>query len=112
VQPLPPPLPGQAWTLQPRRPQAFLEAAFKAAGFVNVASRVIDAPLRLSSAAECVRFEQESFGALHQMLASLDEQGKSAALGKKSRKKAGAVSNAMADSKVRASWSWAVGTRE
>ena len=34
------------------------------------------APLRLASAAECVRFERESFGALHQMLASLDEQGR------------------------------------
>ncbi|MDH5789831.1 MAG: methyltransferase type 11, partial [Nitrospinota bacterium] len=31
-------------------------------------------PLCLSSAAECVRFEQESFGALHQMLASLSEE--------------------------------------
>jgi hypothetical protein len=29
------------------------------------------APLRLPSAAECVRFERESFGALHQMLAGL-----------------------------------------
>ena len=28
-----------------------------------------------ASAAECVRFERESFGALHQMLAGLDERG-------------------------------------
>ena len=28
-------------------------------------------PLRLPSAADCVRFERESFGALHQMLAGL-----------------------------------------
>ena len=28
----------------------------------------MDAPLRLSSASECLRFERESFGALHQML--------------------------------------------
>ena len=28
-------------------------------------------PLRLASAAECVRFERESFGALHQMLAGV-----------------------------------------
>ena len=27
----------------------------------------------MASAAECVRFEQESFGALHQMLAGLDD---------------------------------------
>jgi hypothetical protein len=32
----------------------------------------VPAPLRLPSAAECVRFERESFGALHQMLAGLD----------------------------------------
>jgi hypothetical protein len=28
----------------------------------------VNAPLRLPSAADCVRFERESFGALHQML--------------------------------------------
>ncbi len=33
----------------------------------------------LDSAAECLRFEQESFGALHQMLANLDDTGKKAA---------------------------------
>jgi hypothetical protein len=38
-----------------------------------------DAPLRLPSAAECLRFEQESFGALHQMLAGLDEAGRAEA---------------------------------
>ena len=32
----------------------------------------INAPVRLPSAADCVRFERESFGALHQMLGSLD----------------------------------------
>ena len=31
------------------------------------------------SAAECVRFERESFGALHQMLSGLDAPGKAAA---------------------------------
>jgi hypothetical protein len=35
--------------------------------------RVIQAPLRLADAAECVRFEQESYGALQQMLAVLSE---------------------------------------
>jgi hypothetical protein len=39
----------------------------------------VPAPLRLASAAECVRFERESFGALHQMLAGLDERGREAA---------------------------------
>jgi hypothetical protein len=41
--------------------------------------RRVAAPLRLASAAECVRFERESFGALHQMLAGLDEDGRAAA---------------------------------
>jgi hypothetical protein len=38
----------------------------------------VQAPLRLSSVAECLRFEQESFGALHQMLAGLDEGAREA----------------------------------
>jgi hypothetical protein len=33
----------------------------------------MDAPVRLPSAAECVRFERESFGALHQMMSTLSE---------------------------------------
>ncbi|MGZ4380312.1 MAG: hypothetical protein ACXVZ3_02665 [Gaiellaceae bacterium] len=49
------------------------------AGFVEIEVRRVEAPVRLSSAAECVRFEQESFGALHQMLAGLDDDGRAAA---------------------------------
>lgn len=41
------------------------------AGFHDVVVEVIEAPVILPSAADCVRFERESFGALHQMLASL-----------------------------------------
>lgn len=41
------------------------------AGFHDVVVEVIDAPVRLPSASECVRFERESFGALHQMLGSM-----------------------------------------
>ena len=33
--------------------------------------RPLDAPVRFSTAAECVRFERESFGALHAMLAGV-----------------------------------------
>ena len=36
-------------------------------------TQIVPSPLQLSSAAECVRFEQESFGALHQMMAGLSE---------------------------------------
>jgi hypothetical protein len=35
--------------------------------------------VRLASAAECVRFERESFGALHQMLSGLPEPEREAA---------------------------------
>lgn len=53
-----------------------LAEAFERAGFSDIAVEVIDAPLRVESAAECLRFEKESFGALHQMLSGLgaDEQ--------------------------------------
>jgi SAM-dependent methyltransferase len=56
-----------------------LEASLRSAGFRDVECRVLPAPLRMASAAECVRFEKESFGALHQMLAGLDEAGREAA---------------------------------
>jgi SAM-dependent methyltransferase len=55
------------------------EEALIGAGFTDVVAVRLAAPVLLSSAAECVRFEQESFGALHQMLAGLDEAGRAAA---------------------------------
>ncbi len=75
---LPPPLPGQPGPFSLGSPGA-LEGALRAAGFTNVSSRLVAAPLRMSSAAECVRFEQESFGALHQMLSGLDGDARQAA---------------------------------
>ena len=45
-----------------------MEGALRQAGFRDVQTRTIRTPLRLPSTAECVRFERESFGALHQML--------------------------------------------
>jgi SAM-dependent methyltransferase len=74
---LPPPLPGQPGPFSLGGPGA-LENAFRKAGFHDITTRVVAAPLRLASAAECVRFEQESFGALHQMLATLDADRKDA----------------------------------
>ncbi len=50
-----------------------LKRALADAGFQDVEELVVAAPLRLSSAAECVRFERESFGALHQMLGGLGD---------------------------------------
>jgi SAM-dependent methyltransferase len=69
---LPPPMPGQPGPFSLGAP-GVIEAAFEKAGFHDVETRLIDAPLRLASAAECVRFERESFGALHQMLSGLSE---------------------------------------
>ncbi len=75
---LPPPLPGQPGPFSLGDP-GVIEAAFQQAGFRDVRSQVVSAPLRMASVAECMRFERESFGALHQMLAGLDEQGRQAA---------------------------------
>lgn len=55
------------------------EALCAAAGLVDVTVTTVPSPVRLASAAECVRFEQESFGALHQMLSGLDPAARSAA---------------------------------
>jgi SAM-dependent methyltransferase len=70
---LPPPLPGQPGPFSLGAP-GVLEKAFTDAGFADVTVETVPAPLRLPSAAECVRFEQESFGALHQMLAGVPEE--------------------------------------
>jgi ubiquinone/menaquinone biosynthesis C-methylase UbiE len=67
---LPPPLPGQPGPFSLGGP-GVLEAAYQKAGFRDIQTRVIPAPLRLPSAADCVRFERESFGALHQMMSGL-----------------------------------------
>jgi SAM-dependent methyltransferase len=67
---LPPPAPGQPGPFSLGAP-GLMETELREAGFREVGSRTLDAPLRMPSAAECVRFERESFGALHQMLAAL-----------------------------------------
>lgn len=73
-----PPLPGQPGPFSLGAPGA-LEAAFARAGFSAVKVEKFAAPLKMESSAECLRFEQESFGALHQMLAALDERARQAA---------------------------------
>ena len=67
---LPPPLPGQPGPFSLGAP-GVLESALVQAGFSDVTVEAVPAPVRLGSAAECARFERESFGALHQMLAGL-----------------------------------------
>ena len=69
---LPPPLPGQPGPFSLGAP-GVLEEAYRQAGFHSIQTHVVSAPLRMSSANECVRFERESFGALHQMLAGVNE---------------------------------------
>jgi SAM-dependent methyltransferase len=69
---LPTPAPGLPGPFSLGQPGA-LEAAYESAGFASVDVRAIDAPLRFASASECVRFERESFGALHAMLAGVSE---------------------------------------
>ena len=64
---LPPPAPGQPGPFSLGAPDV-LKGALERAGFSDVSVQAVAAPLRLPSAAECVRFERESFGALHQML--------------------------------------------
>ena len=69
---LPAPLPGQPGPFS-LGGDGVLEAAFAQAGFKDIAVRRVPSPVKLPSAAECVRFERESFGALHQMMSALDE---------------------------------------
>jgi SAM-dependent methyltransferase len=69
---LPPPLPGQPGPFS-LGAEGVLAKALEQAGFRDVEVRKVDSPVRLPSAAECVRFERESFGALHQMMAGLGE---------------------------------------
>jgi SAM-dependent methyltransferase len=75
---LPPPAPGQPGPFSLGGP-GVLTDLLTAAGFRAVGARAVPAPLRLPRAAECVRFERESFGALHQMLAGLAPDERAAA---------------------------------
>jgi SAM-dependent methyltransferase len=74
---LPAPLPGQPGPFSLGTPGA-LQGALTQAGFDEVSVHTIPAPLMLPTAADCVRFERESFGALHQMLTGLDESDREA----------------------------------
>jgi len=71
---LPPPGPGLPGPFSATNLAGLLEEA----GFREVQVQRLEAPLRLASAAECTQLERESFGALHQMLAGLDERRREA----------------------------------
>ncbi|SFR54109.1 Ubiquinone/menaquinone biosynthesis C-methylase UbiE [Marinobacter daqiaonensis] len=67
---LPPPLPGQPGPFSLGNPDV-LSALFRESGFRDVEIERVAAPLKMTSAHECLQFEKESFGALHQMLSAL-----------------------------------------
>ncbi len=72
---LPPPAVGQPGPFSLGSP-GVIDDVLSQAGFDEVKTQRVSAPLRLPSAADCVRFERESFGALHQMLSGLNETGR------------------------------------
>lgn len=74
---LPPPLPGQPGPFS-LGGEGALEGAFREADYQNVQTQKLSAPLRMSSAAECIRFERESFGAFNQMMAHLAREEREA----------------------------------
>jgi SAM-dependent methyltransferase len=69
---LPAPLPGQPGPFSLGDPDV-LAKTLTDAGFKDVQIERVNAPVRLDTALECLQFEQESFGALHQMLGGLSE---------------------------------------
>jgi SAM-dependent methyltransferase len=75
---LPAPAPGQPGPFSLGSP-GVAEQAFADAGFRDVAVEAVPSPLRMDSTADCVRFERDSFGALHQMLSGLAEADRRAA---------------------------------
>jgi SAM-dependent methyltransferase len=75
---LPPPQPGQPGPFSLGSPGVAEESLVKA-GFRDVGVETVPSPLRLASAADCVAFERQSFGALHQMLSGLPQADRDAA---------------------------------
>lgn len=69
---LPPPLPAQPGPFS-LGGDGSLAAALGDAGFRDVTVEKLGSPLRLPSAEQCVAFERESFGALHQMMSGMTE---------------------------------------
>lgn len=69
---LPLPLPGQPGPFS-LGGDSVLEGAFRQAGYRNIEVYTLSAPLRMTSAAECIRFERQSFGAFNQMMAHLSQ---------------------------------------
>ncbi len=75
---LPAPLPGQPGIFSLGSP-GVIDNLLTTSGFRDVQTKRQLAPLRMSSADECVRFMKESFGNLHQMMSRLSDKEKSEA---------------------------------
>jgi SAM-dependent methyltransferase len=69
---LPPPLSGQPGPFS-LGAEGVIEESFRQAGFINVKSVLVNSPLLMPAAKDCVQFEKESFGALHQMMSGLSD---------------------------------------
>ena len=69
---VPPPLPGQPGPFSLGGP-GVIEEAFGRAGFGDIRVTRVSAPVRMPNAAESVRFQRDSFRALHPMLAGVTE---------------------------------------
>jgi SAM-dependent methyltransferase len=75
---LPAPAPGMPGPFSLGAP-GVAEAAYERAGLVDVTVTRVESPVRMASAQECVQFERDSFGALHQMLARVTDEERAAA---------------------------------
>jgi SAM-dependent methyltransferase len=75
---LPAPAPGQPGPFGLGAP-GVLEQALRGASFTDVGVRAVPSPLRFASAAECTRFQRESFAVLRQMLGGLHEADRAGA---------------------------------
>lgn len=75
---LPAPAPGMPGPFSLGAP-GVADAAYTAAGLVDVTVTTVPSPVRMASAADCLHFEQDSFGALHQMLAGVTEEERAGA---------------------------------
>ena len=69
---LPTPSPGQPGPFSLGAP-GVLREALREGGFRDVKTRLVSAPVRMASGAECLRWRQETSGTLQQMLAGLDD---------------------------------------
>jgi ubiquinone/menaquinone biosynthesis C-methylase UbiE len=69
---LPPPQPGRPGPFSLGDP-TLMRDALEAGGFVDIETRIVDAPLEMASARECARMQREAFAGMDQMIAGLPD---------------------------------------